>query len=157
MVCQRLELNNWHSLLFKADSMNMGKGSVITTKTILLINSEPNAREVMQACLSDVGNWNVLTAGSLLEGLRQALLHPPDAIILELPNTGMDEFRVLEKLRAQPITQKIPVVLLRARAKWLDSQLLQRYQVAGVITNSLDPAILSERVAQLLDWDSQVD
>jgi CheY-like chemotaxis protein len=139
--------------------MNMGKRSVITTKTILLINSEPNAREVMQACLSDLGNWNVLTAGSLVEGLRQAILHPPDAIILELPNTGRDEFRVIEKLRTQPITQKIPVVLLTARATWLDSQLLQRYQVAGVIANSLDPAILPHRVAKLLGWElnCQVD
>lgn len=139
--------------------MNMGKVDVITTKTILLINSEPNVREVMQACLSDLGGWNVLTAGFLLEGLRQAVLHPPDAIILELSRTGMDEFRVLEKLRVQPITQKIPVVLLAARAKWLDSQLLERYQVAGAIANSLDPAMLPERVAKLLGWDlnSQVD
>ena len=134
--------------------MNMGKGGVITTKTILLINSEPNAREVMQACLSDLGGWNVLTAGSWLEGLQQgALHHPPDAIILELSNTGKNEFRVLEQLRAQSLTQKIPVVLLTARATWFDSQLLQRYQVAGVITNSLDPAILPHRVAKLLGWE----
>jgi hypothetical protein len=39
----------------------------------------------------DLGGWEVLTAGSLLEGLRQAVLHPPDAIILELSRTGMDE------------------------------------------------------------------
>ncbi|MCA1992810.1 MAG: hypothetical protein LDL41_12365 [Coleofasciculus sp. S288] len=65
----------------------------------------------------------------------------------------MVEFSILEQLRAQPITQTIPVVLLAARAKWLDSQLLQRYQVAGVIPNSLDPAKLPEQIANLLDWD----
>ncbi|MBD0361265.1 MAG: response regulator, partial [Coleofasciculus sp. C3-bin4] len=54
------------------------------------INSEPNLREVVQACLMDLGGWKVLTAGSLLEGLPQAVLHPPDAIILELSRTGID-------------------------------------------------------------------
>ena len=139
--------------------MIVGNIAVITSKTLLLINSEPNLREVVQACLMDLGGWEVLTAGSLLEGLRQAVLHPPDAIILELSRTGMDEFRVLEQLRAQPTTQTIPVVLLTARAKWLDSQLLQRYQVAGVIANSLDPAMLPVQVAKLLGWDldSQMD
>jgi CheY-like chemotaxis protein len=139
--------------------MIVGKIAVITSKTLLLINSEPNLREVVQACLMDLGGWEVLTAGSLLEGLRQAVVHPPDAIILGLSRTGMDEFRVLEQLRAQPTTQTIPVVLLTARAKWLDSQLLQRYQVAGVIANSLDPAMLPVQVAKLLGWDldSQMD
>lgn len=133
--------------------MIVGKISTITTKTLLVINSEPNVQEVVQACLMDLGGWKVLTAGSLLEGLGQAVLHPPDAIILEISKTGIDEYRVLEQLRAHPETQTIPVVLMTARAKWLDSKLLQRYQVAGVIANSLDPAMLPERVANLLGWD----
>lgn len=131
----------------------MGKIAAITAKTLLLIHSEPSLREVMQACLMDLGGWKVLAADCLLQGLRQAVLHPPDAIILELSSTGRDEFKVLEQLRAQPTTQTIPVVLLATRAKWLDSQLLQRYQVAGVIANSLDPAMLAEQVANLLGWD----
>jgi CheY-like chemotaxis protein len=133
--------------------MIVEKIATITTKTLLLINSEPNVREVVQACLMDLGGWKVLTAGSVLEALRQAVLHPFDAIILELSRTGMDGFWALEQLRVQPTTQKIPVVLLTSRAKWLDSQLLQRYQVAGVIANSLDPVLLPEQIASVLGWD----
>lgn len=125
----------------------------MATKTILLIHNEPNVQEVVQACLGDLGGWKVLTTGSLVEGLRQAALNQPDAIIVGLSMTGKDGFRVLEQLRAQPATQAIPVVLLATRAKWLDSQLLQRYQVAGVIGNPLDAAMLPSRVANLLGWD----
>jgi hypothetical protein len=35
--------------------MIVGKIAVITSKTLLLINSEPNLREVVQACLMDLG------------------------------------------------------------------------------------------------------
>lgn len=139
--------------------MNVLQAVAMTTKTILLIYTEPNLLEVLQACLSDWGGWNVLTAGSTLEGLQQAALHQPDAIILELSLSGMGGLRFLEQLTAQPTTQKIPVVLLTARAKWLDSQLFQRYQVAGVIANSFNPAMFSAGVASLLGWElnAQVD
>ncbi len=133
--------------------MMVRKVAAITTKTLLLINSEPNLGEVLQACLMDLGGWKVLTASSVLEALRQAVLHPPDAIILELSRTGIEGFWLLEQLRAQPTTQHIPVVLLTARTKWLDSQLLERYQVTGVIPNSVEPARLCELVASLLGWD----
>ncbi len=131
----------------------MEKRATIKTKTLLLINSEPNVREVVQACLMDVGGWNVLTAGSLLEEFQQVVQHPPDAIIWELPTPGMDECRVLQQLRTQPTTQTIPVVLLTPRVKWLDSQLLQQYQIVGIISNSIEPTMLSEQIASLLGWD----
>lgn len=126
----------------------------MTAKTILLIHHEPNMLEVVQACLSDLGGWNVITAASPTDGLQQAILKQPDGIVMDLPLAGLHQFTLLEQLRLQPATQMIPIVLLATRAKWLDRQQLQHYQVAGVITNPYDPVFLPGQISTLLGWEA---
>ncbi|MDX2217019.1 MAG: response regulator [Oculatellaceae cyanobacterium bins.114] len=125
------------------------------TKTILLINSEPNGQEVMQACLSHLGGWQVLNASSPLEGLEYAAQDQPDAIVFDLSTSGMNFFTFLKNLRDQPVTQEIPIVLLAAGMKWLNIELLQQFQVTGVIDDLSDPIRLAQQIATLLNWDEE--
>ncbi len=127
----------------------------MTTKTILLLHKEPNIGEVIQACLTDLAGWNVRVASSTSEGLRQAKLAQPDAIILESSVGEIDGLLFLKQLRAQLATQGIPVVLLTLKAKWSDLQenWFQKYQVAAAIVNPLDPAMLAVEIAKVLGWD----
>ena len=59
----------------------------------------------------------------------------------------------MNKIRNNPETQAIPVVLLSAKARWLNSQILRQYQVAGVILKPFNPVTLPAQVAPLLGWD----
>ncbi|MBD2533558.1 response regulator [Nostoc flagelliforme FACHB-838] len=133
--------------------MNMLEEVNITGKTILLIDDELNVREIVKFCLQDLAGWNVMTADSPLEGLENAVRHSPDAIVLDISIRDVDSFKLMNKLRNNPETQTIPVVLLSAKARWLDSQVLRQYQVAGVIPKPFDPVTLPAQVAQLLGWD----
>jgi CheY-like chemotaxis protein len=127
----------------------------MTTKKILLIHKEPNIGEVIQACLTDLAGWNVGVASSTLEGLRQASLDRPDAIILEASVGEIDGLLFLKQLRAQPATQELPVLLLAPKAKWseLQQSWFQKYQVAPAIVNPLAPAMLAVEIAKVLGWD----
>ncbi|MEH2115369.1 response regulator [Nostoc sp. C052] len=133
--------------------MNMLGEVNITGKTILLIDDELNVREIVKFCLQDLAGWNVLTADSPSEGLQNAVHHSPDAIVLDISIRDMASFEFMNKLRNNTETQTIPVVLLSAKARWLDSQILQKYQVAGVILKPFNPVTLPAQVAQLLGWD----
>ncbi|BAZ28625.1 two-component response regulator [Cylindrospermum sp. NIES-4074] len=126
----------------------------ITTKTILLIDDEVSVREIVELCLQDLGGWNVVVADSPLNGLHRAAIEHPDAIILDLSLRGMNLLNFMDKLRNNPETQAIPVVLLSAKARWLDSQILRQYQIAGVILKPFDPVTLAIKIAILLGWDS---
>ena len=124
----------------------------IITKKILLINNEPNVREVMEACLSHLGGWQVLGADSPSDGLQYAVQDQPDAILFDLSTFGMNFYTFLKKLRAEPATQDIPVVLVAAGIKWLNVEPFQNFQVAGVIDYSSDPTKLHNQIARLLNW-----
>ncbi len=132
---------------------------VTITKTILLIYNEGNIGEVVQACLTDLGGWNVQVASPTLESLQKATLYLPDAIVLAFSLSDISRLLLLKELRTQPATQSIPVVLLSIRAKWLNLQLLQPYQVAAVAVNPLDLAMLPLQIANVLGWnlDAQSD
>jgi CheY-like chemotaxis protein len=123
------------------------------TKTILVIDDEVIISEIVQLCLSDLGGWNASAVNSPLEGLQRAASEQPDAILLDISMPTMDGFAFLERLRKNPETQAIPVVLLSAKVKYLDSQILRKYQVAGAIAKPFDPIMLSVQIAKLLGWD----
>ena len=109
--------------------------------------------EVVEACLTDLAGWNVQVASPTLESLQKATLNAPDAIVLEFSLTDINILLFLKELRTQPATQKIPIVLLSIRAKWLDLKPLQRYQVAAVAVNPLDLAMLPVQIANVLGWN----
>ncbi|MBN3895648.1 MAG: response regulator [Nostoc sp. NOS(2021)] len=133
--------------------MNMLREVNIIGKTILLIDDELNVREIVKFCLQDLAGWNVVTADSPLAGLQNAIHYSPDAIVLDISIRDVDSFQFMNKLRNNPETQAIPVVLLSAKARWLDSQILRQYQVAGVIPKPFNPVTLPAQVATLLGWD----
>ncbi|HEY9642238.1 MAG TPA: response regulator [Coleofasciculaceae cyanobacterium] len=128
---------------------------MMITKTILLINSELNVREVMHACLSHLGGWQVFSTGSPSQGLQDAVLNQPDVIIFDLSTFGMNFLTFLQKLQAQPATRNIPIVLVAAGLKWLNSELLEQFPVVGVIDDFSDPIKLPQQIAKLLGWDEE--
>ena len=64
----------------------------------ILIHTEPNMQDVIQACLTTFAGWNVRVANSTLEGVQQAILSQPEAIILEVSVGEIDGLRFLKQL-----------------------------------------------------------
>ena len=62
----------------------------------LLIHNEPNMQEVIQGCLTTFAGWNVRVANSTLEGVQQAILSQPDAIIVKVCVGEIDRLRFLK-------------------------------------------------------------
>lgn len=102
-------------------------------------------QEVIQACLTAFAGWKVRVANSTLEGVQQAILSQPDAIIVEVSVGEIAGLRFLKQLRTPPATQGIPVAILTYAASWGDLQQswFQKYDLPAVIANPLDPAMLS--------------
>jgi signal transduction histidine kinase/CheY-like chemotaxis protein len=79
--------------------------------TILIIDDEPNARDLLSRMLSKEG-FEVAAASSGEEGLRLARKLRPRAITLDAMMPGMDGWTVLAKLKADRELQEIPVIMI---------------------------------------------
>ena len=78
---------------------------------VLVIDDDPALRELLRRFLAKEG-FRVVDVGSGTEGLRQARLMRPAAILLDVQMSGMDGWSVLAALRDDPQLSGIPVVML---------------------------------------------
>jgi CheY-like chemotaxis protein len=125
----------------------------MTTKQVLIVDDEERLRELVQACLEDLGGWNTLTAASGQEALKIAQTESIDAILLDVSMPDLDGFAVYEQLQANSVTQAIPVILLTAKVLPSDRTRFAQMGIAGVISKPFEPTTISEEVAEILGWD----
>lgn len=125
----------------------------MATKTILLIDDEASIRELVQACLSDLAGWEVLTAASAQEGLYRLDSERPDAILLDVLMPGMNVTTFLHKLHKNPHIKLTPVILLSVRARWFTPQKLQQLGVVNAIAKPFNPVTLHTLIANALQWE----
>lgn len=123
----------------------------MVTKHVLVIDDDPDIRDLVQVSLSHVEGWTVSLACSGEEGLRMASERLPDLVLLDVRMPGMDGPATIERLRAQVATRDVPVVLLTANPM-LDERFRSSHAFSGMIAKPFNPYTLAKRLAELLDW-----
>ena len=83
----------------------------ICESTVLVIDDDPAARDLMQRYLTRENVRAVLAANGE-EGLRLAHELRPDLITLDVLMPGMDGWAVLQALKSDPLVRDIPVVVV---------------------------------------------
>jgi CheY-like chemotaxis protein len=119
---------------------------------ILIIDDEDDIREVAALSLETVAGWDVAVASSGAQGLIRAAEYNPDAILLDVMMPGMDGPSTFRELRKNPLTSKIPVVLLTAKVQSTDQRRFADLGVEGVLFKPFDPLTLSAQIASALGW-----
>jgi CheY-like chemotaxis protein len=80
-------------------------------RTVLVIDDDPTARELIVAHLAGAG-FSVETAANGVEGLNKARALRPAAITLDITMPDIDGWTVLAALKGEPALADIPVVIL---------------------------------------------
>jgi len=125
----------------------------MTPRTVLIVDDDHSIREVAAMSLGRVGGWQVVTAHHGAEGLEQTCRHHPDAVLLDVMMPGMDGIATFTRIREDPETADIPVILLTAKISPGGRQEWDGLPVAGVISKPFDPMALPRQIAELLGWD----
>jgi len=86
---------------------------IMTKGTVLVVDDDPFIVDFLETALEDEG-YLVLAAvnGGALPLARD--LHP-DIILLDIMMPGMDGVEVSQRLRADPVTADIPIVVMSAQ------------------------------------------
>lgn len=124
----------------------------LANKQILVIDQEPNMRQIVQTCLKTLGGWDVILAESGQEGLNKAETTQPDAILLEGMMTEMKLEDLFEKLQSNPKTKSIPVIFLTEKPSLTERHRFLALGAVGAISKPFDPLTLVSQIAAILNW-----
>ncbi|MBC7224743.1 MAG: response regulator [Anaerolineae bacterium] len=119
------------------------------TAKILVVDDDPAALKLISYTLRREG-YEVSTAADGMEALTLARHERFDLIILDIMMPGMDGYEVCRRLRANPQTAGIPIIMLTARSQVRDKVSGFRSGTDEYITKPLLPHELVSRVKALL-------
>jgi CheY-like chemotaxis protein len=81
--------------------------------TVLLVEDDQDTRQMYAHCLQLFG-FATREARDGVEALAAAAASPPDAIVMDLAMPRMDGFEATRRLKSDPATAAIPVLVLTA-------------------------------------------
>lgn len=119
-------------------------------KRVLVVDDERHIVRLVQVNLERQG-YEVLTAYDGVECLEKAKAEKPDLIVLDVMMPRMDGFEALQRLKTDPETSQIPVIMLTARAQ--DRDVLKGYQYGAdlYLTKPFSPLELISLVKRVFE------
>ncbi|HYT73021.1 MAG TPA: response regulator [Gemmatimonadales bacterium] len=114
----------------------------------LIIDDDRDLLLLVQRTLEFTAGWEVVTAGSGAGGIELARTAPPNVILVDVMMPEMDGWEVCRRLKADPATAGVPVVLLTARRD-LDQRRLAETGASGVLLKPFQPDQLARQVREL--------
>jgi DNA-binding response OmpR family regulator len=118
-------------------------------KKILVIEDDPATSRLVDYSLRHEG-YQVISASNGLEGLRKAISESPDLVILDVMLPGMDGFEICHRLKSEPATAQLPILMFSAKAQEIDKDTGIKVGADDYLTKPAAPSEIVSRVEKLL-------
>ncbi|MGM3161492.1 diguanylate cyclase domain-containing protein [Dickeya undicola] len=122
---------------------------------VLVVDDQPINIRILNDVLAD--QFEVLMATNGERALEQARSQKPDLILLDIVMPGMDGYEVCRRLKAEPLTDLIPVIFVTSQTE--TEVEAQGFEVGAVdfISKPVNPAIVRARVTTQLTLKLYMD
>jgi two-component system phosphate regulon response regulator PhoB len=119
------------------------------TESVLIVEDEADIRELVTYNLTRAGYAvsGVVTGEEALASVEQA---PPDLVLLDLMLPGMDGMTVCHRLKKDPRTASIPIVMLTAKGEESDIVRGLNLGADDYVTKPFSPKVLIARLQAVL-------
>lgn len=118
-------------------------------RKILIADDEPYILNILDFSLGAEG-YTVLQAVDGESALRLTIENLPDLAILDVMMPGLDGYEVCRRLKDDPRTKGVPVVLLTARNSLEDRRRGEAVRADGYMTKPFSPQRLLDLVQEHL-------
>jgi len=125
-------------------------------KLILIVEDEPDNREIMRTVVEDLLGQRALLAGDGETALSLVRELNPDIILMDLMMPVLDGYEAIKKLKADPQTAHIPVVAVTALGRSTDRQRALDIGADDYLSKPFDLDVLSKVLERLLS-DGETD
>jgi two-component system phosphate regulon response regulator PhoB len=128
----------------------------MANERILVVDDERDILELVEYNLKKEG-FAVTCVASGEEAVAAARNRLPDLIVLDLMLPGVDGLEVCRRLRAEPATRHIPIVMLTAKGGEADIVAGLELGAADYVTKPFSPRVLTARLRAVLRRDQEAD
>jgi DNA-binding response OmpR family regulator len=125
---------------------------VVDRRTVLVVDDEPDVLLLCRVNLEFEG-YRVVEASDGEAALAYLADEVPDVVLLDLMMPKLDGWAVLERIKADPRTAAVPVVMLTAKVQDHDQIRGWSSGAAEYITKPFSPLSLSQVVQDVIDTD----
>jgi two-component system alkaline phosphatase synthesis response regulator PhoP len=116
---------------------------------ILVVDDEIYIVHILDFSLGMEG-YEVLTALDGEQALEKARAEKPDLIVLDIMMPKLDGYETCKRLKADPATKDVPVILLSAKGRNVDQKVGFEVGADDYITKPFSPRKLVERINAIL-------
>jgi DNA-binding response OmpR family regulator len=140
-----------HLLTYSQQLQGTGHVEVRTMSKgqILIVEDDRSLAEVLDYNLRQDG-YQTLVANDGQDGLRQAKLRTPDLVVLDLMLPMVDGLEICRRLRADPVTRNILVLMLTAKSEETDEVVGFSVGTDDYVAKPFSVKVLLERIRALL-------
>jgi DNA-binding response OmpR family regulator len=118
-------------------------------KKILIIEDDRSAARLAQYTIQQAG-YDVILAYDGYEGLEKTLNEHPDLVILDIMLPGLDGYEVCHRLRAEPETITLPILMISAKAREEDRNIGLKVGADDYLAKPVEPSVMLAKIAELL-------
>lgn len=122
---------------------------------LLIVDDQPTNIRVLHELFREECDVFMATSGAQAIATCQAQL--PDLILLDVVMDGMDGYEVCRRLKADPVTQGIPIIFITAQQQESDEVLGLELGAVDFISKPINPIIVRARVRTHLTLKLQND
>ena len=122
---------------------------VIITDKVLIVDDDPGILRAIRHIVEKEG-YEVVSATNGMTGLRMAKEENPDLLLLDVMLPGIDGFEICSRLRSDPQTAELPIIMLSAKGQEADRTAGLNVGANEYLTKPVDRTVLLEKMAVLL-------
>jgi two-component system, OmpR family, alkaline phosphatase synthesis response regulator PhoP len=122
---------------------------MVAKETVLVVDDERDILELVKYNLDKEG-YQVTVVATGEDALLATRTKMPDIVVLDLMLPGVDGLEVCRRLKADPKTRAIPIVMLTAKGDEADVVTGLELGAADYVTKPFSPRVLTARIRAVL-------
>lgn len=117
---------------------------------VLIVEDNEQNLELLKIYMEDVPEAEVITAGNGMEALEQIEEHSPDLVLLDIMMPRMSGFEVCQRIKSDPKTRDITVVMVTALNETSDIERAAKCGTDDYLSKPIDRKAMVNLVRSLL-------
>ncbi len=147
-----------NALLIRLDEIKRQEeshSSMVTGKTILVVDDSPTVRKLIAGKLEKCGH-EVHCSSDGVEAIEQLESIRPDLVLLDITMPRMDGYQVCKIIRSNNATKDVPVIMISGKDGFFDKVRGRMAGTSGYITKPFGPEALMKAVESYLRGEGEI-